>query len=229
MRIAIIVFPGSNCDRDMMVAVESLTGRRPALIWHKQNNLDPIDLAIIPGGFSFGDYLRCGALAAHSPIMNALHDHAARGGAILGVCNGFQILTESGMLPGFLARNQELKFICKQITLSVNGATNCALTGSLDHKQTLQIPIAHNEGNFFADSETLNSIESNGQVVLRYTSDKYATSSNPNGSLNNIAAICSINGKILGMMPHPERAMGEGHESADGRKLLHSIFEAIKT
>ena len=229
MRIAIIVFPGSNCDRDMMVAVESLTGRRPALIWHKQNNLDPIDLAIIPGGFSFGDYLRCGALAAHSPIMNALHDHAARGGAILGVCNGFQILTESGMLPGFLAPNQELKFICKQITLSVNGATNCALTGSLDHKQTLQIPIAHNEGSFIAESETLNSIESNGQVVLRYKSDKYATSSNPNGSLNNIAAICSLNGKILGMMPHPERAMGEGHESADGRKLLHSIFEAIIT
>ena len=229
MRIAIIVFPGSNCDRDMMVAVESLTGRRPALIWHKQNNLDPIDLAIIPGGFSFGDYLRCGALAAHSPIMNALHDHAARGGAILGICNGFQILTESGMLPGFLARNQELKFICKQITLSVNGATSCTLTASLDHKQNLQIPIAHNEGNFFADSETLNSIESNGQVVLRYKSDKYATSSNPNGSLNNIAAICSLNGKILGMMPHPERAMGEGHESADGRKLLHSIFEAIIT
>ena len=161
--------------------------------------------------------------------MNALHDHAARGGAILGICNGFQILTESGMLPGFLARNQELKFICKQITLSVNGATSCALTASLDHKQTLQIPIAHNEGNFFADAETLNRIESNGQVVLRYKSDKYATSSNPNGSLNNIAAICSLNGKILGMMPHPERAMGKGHESADGRKLLHSIFEAIKT
>ncbi len=229
MRIAIIVFPGSNCDRDILVAIEKITGRRPALIWHKQSNLDPIDLAILPGGFSFGDYLRCGALAAHSPIMNSLHDHAARGGSILGICNGFQILIESGMLPGYLARNKELKFICKQTTLSVNPETNCVLTASLDCKKNLRIPVAHNEGNFFADSETLNSIENNGQVVLRYTAAGNGVSSNPNGSLNDIAGICSPNGKILGMMPHPERAMGAGHESSDGKKLLQSIFEAITT
>ena len=229
MRIAVIVFPGSNCDRDMTVAIENITGRRPALIWHKQNNLDPIDLAILPGGFSFGDYLRCGALAAHAPVMSALHDHAARGGPILGICNGFQILIESGMLPGFLARNNELKFICKQTNLSVNENSNCALTASLDSKKTLRIPVAHNEGNFFADSETLDSLENNGQVVLRYATIGGSVPSNPNGSLNDIAGICSSNGKILGMMPHPERAMGMGHESSDGKKLLRAIFEAIMT
>ncbi len=229
MRVAIIVFPGSNCDRDMMVAVETLTGRRPALIWHKQTNLDPVDLAIIPGGFSFGDYLRCGALAAHAPIMNALHDHAARGGAILGVCNGFQILIEAGMLPGYLARNKELKFVCKQTTLSVSSGTSCELIKSLDNSDKLHIPVAHNEGNFFADPETLDAIESNGQVVLRYDNEDKQNSGNPNGSLNDIAGICSSNGKILGMMPHPERAMGAGHESADGKKLLQSIFKAIVT
>ena len=227
MRVAIIVFPGSNCDRDMMVAVEKLTGRRPALIWHKQTILKPVDLAIIPGGFSFGDYLRCGALAAHAPIMNALIDHAARGGAILGVCNGFQILIESGMLPGFLARNKELKFVCKQTFLSVNPDASCELIKSLDSGEKLQIPVAHNEGNFFADPVTLGNIESNGQVVLRYVNEDKKNTGNPNGSLNDIAAICSSNGKILGMMPHPERAMGAGHESADGKKLLQSIFEAI--
>ena len=227
MRVAIIVFPGSNCDRDMMVAVETLTGRRPALIWHKQTYLDPVDLAIIPGGFSFGDYLRCGALAAHAPIMNALHDHAARGGAILGVCNGFQILIETGMLPGSLVRNKNLKFICKQTSIIINDNTSCELTDSLDRTEKLQIPVAHNEGNFFADPETLDNIESNGQVVFRYASDNPNSPANLNGSLNNIAGICSSNGKILGMMPHPERAMGAGHESADGKKLLQSIFEAV--
>ena len=227
MRVAIIVFPGSNCDRDMMVAVETLTGRRPALIWHKQTNLDPVDLVIIPGGFSFGDYLRCGALAAHTPIINALHDHAARGGAVLGVCNGFQILIEAGMLPGFLGRNKELKFVCKQTYLSINPDTSCELIKSLDSRINLQIPIAHNEGNFFADPETLYKIETSGQVVLRYVNDDKQNSGNPNGSLNDIAGICSSNGKILGMMPHLERAMGTGHESADGKKLLQSIFEAI--
>ena len=229
MRISVIVFPGSNCDRDTMVAVEKIAGRRPALIWHKQSNLDPIDLAILPGGFSFGDYLRCGALAARSPIMNALHDHAARGGSILGICNGFQILIESGMLPGFLARNKELKFICKQTSLAVNSESNCKLIASLDSEKTLRIPVAHNEGSFFADAETLNRIEGNGQVVLRYASDSSAYSGNPNGSLNDIAGVCSSNGKILGMMPHPERAMGAGHESSDGEKLLRSVFEAIIT
>ena len=227
MRIAVIVFPGSNCDRDMMVAVEKITSRRPALIWHKQGNLDPIDLAILPGGFSFGDYLRCGALAARSPIMSALHDHVARGGSILGVCNGFQILIESGLLPGFLVRNKELKFICKQTTLALNAESNCELVASLDSNKTLKIPVAHNEGSFFADTETLDRIENNGQVVLRYASDTSAYSGNPNGSLNDIAGVCSSNGKILGMMPHPERAMGEGHESSDGEKLLRSVFEAI--
>ncbi|MBT5574070.1 phosphoribosylformylglycinamidine synthase subunit PurQ [Alphaproteobacteria bacterium] len=229
MRVAIIVFPGSNCDRDMMVAVEALTGRRPALIWHKQSYLDPVDLAIIPGGFSFGDYLRCGALAAHAPVMNALHDHAARGGAILGVCNGFQILLESGLLPGFLAQNKTLKFVCKQTNLSVEGNAICELTKSLDINERLHIPVAHNEGNYFADAETLDSLESNGQVVLRYAKDETGVSDNPNGSANDIAGICAANGRILGMMPHPERAMGAGHKSADGKKLLQSIFEAIIT
>ena len=158
MRISVVIFPGSNCDRDMMVAVERITGRRPAMVWHKETGLDSSDLVIVPGGFSFGDYLRCGALAARSPIMEAVLDHASRGGAILGVCNGFQILLETGLLPGTLVKNKGLKFICRDTTLKVEDTIASPFTDGLETGEQLTIPVAHNEGNYFADDETLASL-----------------------------------------------------------------------
>jgi len=221
MRVAIIVFPGSNCDRDMMVAVETLTGRRPALIWHKQANLDPVDLAIIPGGFSFGDYLRCGALAAHAPIMNALHDHAARGGAILGVCNGFQVLTESGLLPGALMRNSNLKFVCKNIKLNVETSSS-NFTSCYSKNEIIDTPIAHHDGNYNADQNTLDELKNEDRIAFSYVN-------NPNGSMNNIAGILSNNRRVLGMMPHPERLNDPMLGGLDGNRLFQSLSESLVT
>ena len=221
MRVAIIVFPGSNCDRDMMVAVETLTGRRPALIWHKQANLDPVDLAIIPGGFSFGDYLRCGALAAHAPIMNALHDHAARGGAILGVCNGFQVLTESGLLPGALMRNSNLKFVCKNIKLNVETSSS-NFTSCYSKNEIIDTPIAHHDGNYNADQNTLDELKNEDRIAFSYVN-------NPNGSMNNIAGILSNNRRVLGMMPHPERLNDPILGGLDGNRLFQSLSESLVT
>jgi len=227
IRVAITVFPGSNCDRDMMVAVEQLTSRRPALVWHKEAALDPVDLVIVPGGFSFGDYLRCGALAGRSPIMNAVMDHAARGGAVLGVCNGFQVLTETGMLPGVLMRNAGLKFTCRTVRLETCNTMPSPFTTGLSVGQTLDIPVAHNEGNYFADDETLERLEDNGQIAFRYVAGDAHGPANPNGATRDIAGILSNNGRVMGMMPHPERAVSPLHASSDGGTLLLKSLEAL--
>ncbi|MDA9672581.1 phosphoribosylformylglycinamidine synthase subunit PurQ [Alphaproteobacteria bacterium] len=227
MRAAIIIFPGSNCDRDMMVALERITGRRPALIWHKETSIDPVDMMILPGGFSFGDYLRCGALAARSPAIEAVIDHASRGGAVLGVCNGFQILLETGLLPGTLVRNADLKFVCRETSLAVQKTTTSLFTDGLQDGQVLTIPVAHNEGNYFAPEDQLAMLENNGQIVLRYTEGSHPGPANPNGAAHDIAGIISENGRVMGMMPHPERAIGDGHHSADGRIFLQAALEGV--
>ena len=227
MRAAIIIFPGSNCDRDMMVALERITGRRPALIWHKETSIDPVDMMILPGGFSFGDYLRCGALAARSPAIEAVIDHASRGGAVLGVCNGFQILLETGLLPGTLVRNADLKFVCRETSLAVQKTTASLFTDGLQDGQVLAIPVAHNEGNYFAPEDQLAMLKDNGQIALRYTEGSHPGPANPNGAAHDIAGIISENGRVMGMMPHPERAIGDGHHSADGRIFLQAALEGV--
>ncbi len=227
LRVAITVFPGSNCDRDMMVAVEQLTNRRPALVWHKEASLDPVDLVIVPGGFSFGDYLRCGALAGRSPVMNAVMDHAARGGAVLGVCNGFQVLTETGMLPGALIRNASLRFSCRMVRIETAETMSSPFTQSLTAGQSLDIPVAHNEGNYFADVATLDRLKDNGQIAFRYIASNAEGPANPNGAARDIAGILSNNGRVMGMMPHPERAISSLHGSSDGAILLSKSLEAL--
>ena len=227
IRIAITVFPGSNCDRDMMVAVEQLTNRRPALVWHKETSLDPVDLVIIPGGFSFGDYLRCGALAGRSPVMNAVMDHAARGGAVLGVCNGFQVLTETGMLPGVLIRNTGLRFCCRMVRLETAETMSSPFTQGLTPGQSLDIPVAHNEGNYFADDDTLDRLQDNGQIAFRYIAGDAEGPANPNGAARDIAGVLSNNGRVMGMMPHPERAISHLHGSPDGAILLSESLKAL--
>ena len=221
IRIAIIIFPGSNCDRDMMEAIESITQRRPALIWHKDSQLDPVDLVIIPGGFSFGDYLRCGALAARTPAIEAVWDHASRGGAVLGVCNGFQILLEAGLLSGVLLKNHGLKFVCTSVGLTVEAGMENPFLGKFETGDKMTLPVAHNEGAYFVEDEEYKALQDNGLIALRYAE-------NPNGSVHDIAGVLSSNGRVLGMMPHPERAMGNGHIAGeDGRKLLTSILEGV--
>lgn len=227
LRVAIIVFPGSNCDRDMMVAIEQLTSRRPALVWHKEAGLDAADLIIIPGGFSFGDYLRCGALAGRSPIMNAVLDHAARGGAVMGICNGFQVLTETGMVPGVLIRNAGLKFACRNVGLQVCETLISPFTSKLTTNRSLTIPIAHNEGNYFAESDELDQLEGEGQIAFRYTDSSAIGTANPNGAARDIAGVISSNGRVIGMMPHPERAMSDLHGSTDGAYFLLKSLEAL--
>lgn len=227
MRVAVIVFPGSNCDRDMTVAIEQITGRRPQQVWHKDSTLEPVDLAIIPGGFSFGDYLRCGALAARSPAMEAVQDHASRGGAVLGVCNGFQVLLETGMLPGVLVKNRDLRFVCRETSLKVEDGNQSIFTSGLEAGEILKIPVAHNEGNYTADEATLAGLEDNGQIALRYTEGTHVGPYNPNGAANDIAGITSANGRVMGMMPHPERAIGDGLALQDGRRFLAAAIEAL--
>ena len=227
LRITVAVFPGSNCDRDMMVAIEKLAGRRPALVWHKESSLDATDLVIIPGGFSYGDYLRCGALAARSPIMEAVLDHAARGGAVMGVCNGFQILLETGLLPGVLVENAGLKYVCRNTCVEVVGGTASPFTDGLETGQRMIIPVAHNEGNYFASDEDLQRLEDNGQIAFRYADSDIVGPSNPNGAARDIAGIVSPNGRVMGMMPHPERAISPELGSTDGATLLTACLEAL--
>ncbi len=219
MNAAIIVFPGSNCDRDVKVALEKAFDKSPAMIWHKDNDLpEGIDLVVLPGGFSYGDYLRCGAMAANSPIIESLKAHAARGGYILGICNGFQILTETGLLPGALIRNASLNFVCKHQALRLE-SQNTSFTSAYGTRQTITLPIAHHDGNYIAPEETLDRLQTEGRIAMRYIG-------NPNGSARDIAGIYSANGRVLGMMPHPERAIG-GHEGgADGLALFDSLMSA---
>jgi phosphoribosylformylglycinamidine synthase subunit PurQ / glutaminase len=221
MKSAVIVFPGSNCDRDAFVSLRQLTGQAPHMVWHKDGTIpDGTDLVMLPGGFSYGDYLRCGAIAARSPVIAQLRDHAARGGFVLGVCNGFQVLCETGLLPGVLLQNTSLRFVCKLQRLTVAGA-NTAFTSAYRPNNEICLPIAHHEGNYFAASDTLDRLEGEGRVLLRYPEGD-----NPNGAARNIAGLLSANGRILGMMPHPERAVGGLESGADGQGIFQSLLAA---
>jgi phosphoribosylformylglycinamidine synthase len=220
MKSALIVFPGSNRDSDMIKAITKISGIEPALIWHKETTLPDVDVIIIPGGFSYGDYLRSGAIAARSPIMKAVKFAAKNGTKVLGVCNGFQILTEAGLLPGTLMRNKSLKFVCKSVKLKVTNAdTN--FTNGYEQDQIIDCPVAHHDGNFFANEKTLAEIETNNQVAFRY-----ANGTNPNGSLNNIAGIFNKEKNVLGMMPHPENLIEKAHGGIDGRALFEALLGA---
>ena len=219
MKAAVIVFPGSNCDRDVAVALEQATGTPPLMVWHRDSVLPPVDLIVLPGGFSHGDYLRSGAMAARAPIMARVRERAAAGVLVLGICNGFQILTESGLLPGVLMRNAALKFICRSVRLKVETADS-AFTRAYQPCEEVSIPIAHADGNFFAAADTLKRIEDNGQVAFRYLD-------NPNGSANDIAGIFNETHTVLGLMPHPERASEPAHGGTDGRKMFEGILAAL--
>ena len=216
MKAAVIQFPGSNCDRDMAVALEK-SGADVTTVWHKDATLpDNIDLVAIPGGFSFGDYLRCGAIAANSPVCRAVVDHAVRGGYVLGVCNGFQVLTETGLLPGALLRNAGLKYICRTVGLRVETAAS-AFTEGYAAGAEIQIPIAHHDGNFYADDDVIATLRGEDRVAFTYTD-------NPNGSRSDIAGILSDNRRVLGMMPHPERAFEDAHGNTDGQRLFAGLL-----
>ena len=220
MKSAVLVFPGSNCDRDLAVAIEQVTGRAPAMIWHRESELpDGTDLIAIPGGFSYGDYLRSGAMAARSPIMKAVSDAAGKGVPVLGVCNGFQVLTEAGLLPGALMRNAGLHFVCRPVGLRVENSQSI-FTSAYQAGEEISIPVAHHDGNFQADPETLDRLESEGRVAFRYTGEV-------NGSARNIAGILNAQGNVLGMMPHPERVVEAAHGGTDGRRLFEGLLEAV--
>ena len=216
MKAAVIVFPGSNCDRDLSIAFEKVTGTKTKLIWHKDAVIPKaVDVIGIPGGFSFGDYLRVGAIAAQSPICKALVDYVNSGGYVLGICNGFQILTETNILPGTLIRNQGLKYICSEIELSVEN-NNTAFTHGYQNKQNIKLPIAHHDGNYFADDDTVKTLNDKDCIAFKYTK-------NPNGSICDIAGILSENKRVLGMMPHPERLNDQSLGGADGGLIFGAI------
>ncbi|WP_114391552.1 phosphoribosylformylglycinamidine synthase subunit PurQ [Oleisolibacter albus] len=228
MKSAVIVFPGSNCDRDMAVALERVSGKKPHMAFHKDTDLPEVDVIAVPGGFSYGDYLRCGAMAAHSPIMRVVKERAARGVRVMGICNGFQILTEAGLLPGALIRNKTLKYICKTVDLRVE-STNSAFTGKYGAGQIIRIPVGHGEGNFVADAATLDRLEGEGRVAFRYVTAAGAVDAegNPNGASRNIAGIFNETRTVLGMMPHPERAFDPLHGNTDGRAFFDSLLETL--
>lgn len=221
MKSAVVVFPGSNRDRDMIAALTKIGGVPPAVVWHKDAEIPDVDLIVIPGGFSYGDYLRSGAIAARSPVMDTIRDRAAKGVQVLGVCNGFQILTEAGLLPGVLMRNASLRFVCKEIKLSVANA-DTTFTHGYDQGQVIRCPVAHHDGNYFADPETLAAIEGNGQVAFRY-----AEGTNPNGSLNDIAGVLNREKNVLGLMPHPENLIESAHGGIDGRDLFSGLLQQV--
>lgn len=229
LHAGVIVFPGSNCDYDCYRAVRDIMGCNVSYVWHKDTNPGEFDAFIIPGGFSYGDYLRCGAIARFSPVMNAVVEHAKAGKHVLGICNGFQILCEAGLLPGALYMNTSLEFICSYVYINAC-RSDTDFTSQCAEKTVLNIPIAHGEGNYFADDETLKELEGEGRVLFRYcnhegdVSDAY----NPNGSRNNIAGIMNAQGNVLGMMPHPERAIHSRLGSRDGRYILHSLQNALQ-
>jgi len=221
MRAAVVVFPGSNCDRDLAVAFEA-AGAEVEMVWHKDTGLpEGVDIVGIPGGFSYGDYLRCGAIAAQSPICRAVADHAGRGGYVLGVCNGFQVLAETGLLPGALLRNAGLKYVCRTVGLKVQTVASDFTSGYRDG-EVIDIPIAHHDGNYFADADTLAELRDQDRIAFTYTD-------NPNGSQGDIAGILSPNRRVLGMMPHPERAADMGHGGTDGAALFRALTGALQT
>lgn len=218
MKFGVVVFPGSNCDDDAVHVATQVSGVPAVKLWHKTQDLQGCDVLVVPGGFSYGDYLRCGALARFSPIMQSVAQHAAKGAPVIGICNGFQILTEAGLLPGVLLRNESLRFQCREVQLTVE-RTDTAFTKTLAKGATLRLPIAHAEGNYFLDDEGLKRVEGEGQVVFRYVE-------NPNGSRNRIAGVCNEKRNVVGLMPHPERAAEALLGSSDGRALFESVLRA---
>lgn len=217
MKFGVLVFPGSNCDRDAAYVTRDILGHTTRMVWHQERDISDIDVIIIPGGFSYGDYLRCGAIARFSPVMQEVVNHAEKGKFIIGICNGFQVLTEAKLLPGALTRNQNLHFICDRISVKVE-RNNLPWTSGYGDKEVITLPIAHGEGRFYADKDTLAAIEDNQQVLFRYDGE------NPNGSLNNIAGICNRGGNVLGMMPHPERAADRSLGGTDGLRLFQGLI-----
>ena len=222
MKAAVILLPGLNRDRDMIAALTHISGEAPLTIWQTETSIpDDVELIVIPGGFSYGDYLRCGAIAARMPVMQAVREKAEKGTRVIGVCNGFQILLESGLLPGALMRNASLKFVCREVKLEVANAST-AFTQGYSQGQILRCPVAHHDGNYFTDADTLAEIEASNRVAFRYTAD-----TNPNGSLNNIAGIVNKAGNVLGMMPHPENLIETAHGGSDGRALFESALGLV--
>jgi len=220
VKSAVIVFPGSNCDRDMAVALEQVSGVKPVMVWHRDAELPQgLDLIAVPGGFSYGDYLRSGAMAANSPIMRAVKDSADRGVSVLGVCNGFQILTEAGLLPGALMRNSGISFVCRDVDLKVENSQS-AFTSRYEAGEEVVFPVAHHDGNYTADPETLERLEGEGRIAFRYSGEV-------NGSARDIAGIVNEAGNVLGMMPHPERMIEPAHGRTDGRRLFEGLVEAL--
>ncbi len=218
MKSAVVLLPGLNRDRDMIAALTKIYGHRPLTVWETDTTIPDVDLIVIPGGFSYGDYLRCGAIAARMPVMRAVAEKAKKGVLVMGVCNGFQILVEAGLLPGALMRNASLKFVCREVKLSVENA-DTAFTRGYRPGQVIRCPVAHHDGNYFADPDTLARLEGEGQVVFRY-----AEGTNPNGSINDIAGIVDRGGNVLGMMPHPENLIEPAHGGSDGRPLFESVL-----
>ncbi len=221
MKSAVIVFPASNCDRDAATALERITGRKTEMVWHQDSELPDVDLVVLPGGFSYGDYLRSGAMASRAHIMPAVRAHADRGGSVLGICNGFQVLTESGMLPGALMRNAGLKFVCRPVGLEV-AESQSAFTRKYENGQTVVFPVANGDGNYFADDETLDRLEGEGRVAFRY-----AEGQNPNGSVRNIAGILNDKRNVLGLMPHPERMTDPLLGGTDGIALFEGLMASL--
>ncbi len=228
IRCAVVQFPGSNCDRDCVAALESFDGVAARLVWHKETSLSGYDVIVLPGGFSYGDYLRCGAIARFSPVMHAVRQAAHNGRPVLGICNGFQILCEAGLLPGALVRNRSLNFICRHIHLRVETSASL-FTHGISRGAVLQIPIAHGEGCYFADADTLARLNENQQILFRYCDSSGAVTpdSNPNGSLESVAGICNEKRNVLGMMPHPERVCDPLLGGTDGRRIFDSVFASL--
>ncbi|MBW4486788.1 MAG: phosphoribosylformylglycinamidine synthase subunit PurQ [Trichocoleus desertorum ATA4-8-CV12] len=228
MKFGIVVFPGSNCDRDVATVTEGLLQQPTRMVWHEESDISDLDVVVVPGGFSYGDYLRCGAIARFSPVMQATLKHAEQGKLVLGICNGFQVLTEAGLLPGALVRNRDLHFICDRVPVKVE-RNDLPWTQEYRAGEVITLPIAHGEGSYYADPDSLAELEANGQVLFRYCTAAGApeNGSNPNGSLNNIAGICNRRGNVLGMMPHPERAAEPILGNIDGMKLFHGLLSAV--
>lgn len=227
MKFGVVTFPGSNCDEDMVFVLEHVMQQKVERLWHKEHDLRGCDMIVLPGGFSYGDYLRSGAIARFSPIMNEVAAHAAKGGLVFGVCNGFQVLCEAGLLPGALGHNESQTFICRNVHLRVQ-TRNTALTNAVKD-QALKIPIAHGEGRYFADDATIKALNDNDQVLFRYCDPegRLREEANPNGSLENIAGVCNAGRNVFGMMPHPERACDERLGNTDGKSLFNSLLQAV--
>ncbi len=228
MKAAVIVFPGSNCDRDVQVALRQSMGSEPVMVWHKDSDFEKVDLIVLPGGFSYGDYLRCGAMAANSPVMKEVVARANKGVAVLGICNGFQMLTECGLVPGVLMRNADLRFVCRDVNIKVE-TSQSLFTAKYEQGQAIRVPVAHHDGNYYADDDTLNALEERGQIAFRYCNAEgdVRDDANPNGSQRNIAGVYNATKTVLGLMPHPERLADPKLGGTDGRPFFDGLVEAL--